>query len=155
MGGGKNAKNVWHHLCTFPKRMEMTETLRWIWLFTANKIKALNLLEKQPTQLIIAAINWLIYFYFHISGAVCILNSKFWKSLKGRKLKNKKNNSTSKGNFFAKWSKQDLTLQYYPIVGRYLFSVLTIFHLIKRGKEIDKSLDLCCQRNKTEKKERK
>ena len=41
------------------KKMEITEILRRIWLFTANKIKGSESFSKQPTQLIIAADNWL------------------------------------------------------------------------------------------------
>ena len=39
------------------KRMGITEILRRIWLFSANKIKILASGSKQPTQLIIAAHN--------------------------------------------------------------------------------------------------
>ena len=35
--------------------MGMTEILRRIWLFSANKIKSSEFFSKQPTQLIIAA----------------------------------------------------------------------------------------------------
>ena len=41
------------------KRMGITEILRRIWLFSANKIKSSESFSKQPTQLIIAADNWL------------------------------------------------------------------------------------------------
>jgi hypothetical protein len=37
------------------KRMGITEILRRIWLFSANKIKSSESVSKQPTQLIIAA----------------------------------------------------------------------------------------------------
>ena len=39
------------------KRMGITEILRKIWLFSANKIKISESFSKQPTQLIIAAHN--------------------------------------------------------------------------------------------------
>ena len=39
------------------KRMGITEILRRIWLFSANKIKNSESFSKQPTQLIIAANN--------------------------------------------------------------------------------------------------
>ena len=39
------------------RRMGITEILRRIWLFSANKIKILESGSKQPTQLIIAAHN--------------------------------------------------------------------------------------------------
>jgi hypothetical protein len=42
------------------KRMGITEILRRIWLFSANKIKSSESCSKQPTQLIIAADNGLI-----------------------------------------------------------------------------------------------
>jgi hypothetical protein len=35
------------------ERMEITETLRRIWLFSANKIKSSESFSKQPTQLIV------------------------------------------------------------------------------------------------------
>ena len=35
------------------KRMGITEILRWIWLFSANKIKSSDSFSKQPTQLIV------------------------------------------------------------------------------------------------------
>ena len=35
------------------KRMGITEILRRIWLFSANKIKSSELFSKQPTQLIV------------------------------------------------------------------------------------------------------
>ena len=41
------------------KRMGITEILRMIWIFSANKIKSSESVSKQPTQLIIAADNWL------------------------------------------------------------------------------------------------
>ena len=37
------------------KRMGITEILRKIWLFSANKIKSSESVTKQPTQLIIVA----------------------------------------------------------------------------------------------------
>ena len=37
------------------KRMGITEVLRRIWLFSANKIRSSESFSKQPTQLIIAA----------------------------------------------------------------------------------------------------
>ena len=37
------------------KRMGITELLRRIWLFSANKIKSSESVSKQPTQLIIGA----------------------------------------------------------------------------------------------------
>ena len=37
------------------KRMGITESLRRIWLFSANKIKSSESVSKQPTQLIIVA----------------------------------------------------------------------------------------------------
>ena len=36
------------------KRMGITEILRRIWLFSANKIKSSESVSKQPTQLIVA-----------------------------------------------------------------------------------------------------
>ena len=39
------------------KRLGITEILRSIWLFSANKIKSSKSGSKQPTQLIIAAHN--------------------------------------------------------------------------------------------------
>ena len=39
------------------KRMGITEILRRIWLFSANKTKISKNVSKQPTQLIIAAHN--------------------------------------------------------------------------------------------------
>ena len=45
------------------KRMGITEILRKIWQFSANEIKSSESVNKQPTQLIIAAEirhNWLI-----------------------------------------------------------------------------------------------
>ena len=39
------------------KRMGITETLRRIWLFSANKIKSSEYFSKQPTELIIAEHN--------------------------------------------------------------------------------------------------
>jgi hypothetical protein len=39
------------------KRMGITEILRMIWIFSANKIKSSESVSKQPTQLIIAADN--------------------------------------------------------------------------------------------------
>jgi hypothetical protein len=39
------------------KRMGITEILRSIWLFSANKIKNSESISKHPTQLIIAAHN--------------------------------------------------------------------------------------------------
>ena len=39
------------------KRMEITEILRRIWLFSANKIENSEYFSKQQTQLIIAADN--------------------------------------------------------------------------------------------------
>ena len=39
------------------KRMGITEILRMIWLFSANKIKSSESFSKQPTQLIIVAHN--------------------------------------------------------------------------------------------------
>ena len=38
-------------------RMGITEILRGVWLFSANKIKSSESVRKQPTQLIIAADN--------------------------------------------------------------------------------------------------
>ena len=35
------------------KRMEITEILQMIWLFSANKIKSSESVSKQPTQLIV------------------------------------------------------------------------------------------------------
>ena len=37
------------------KRMGITEILRRVWLFSANKIKSSESMSKQPTQLIVAA----------------------------------------------------------------------------------------------------
>ena len=45
------------------KRMGITEILRRIWLFSANKIKSSESVNKQPTQLIVE------------------LNSSFWQKL--------------------------------------------------------------------------
>ena len=42
------------------ERMGITEILSRVWLFSANKIKSSESFSKQPTQLIIAADNWLI-----------------------------------------------------------------------------------------------
>ena len=39
------------------KRMRITEILRRIWLFSANKIKSSESFSNQPTQLIIASHN--------------------------------------------------------------------------------------------------
>ena len=39
------------------KRIGITEILRRVWLFSANKIKSSESFSKQPTQLIIAANN--------------------------------------------------------------------------------------------------
>ena len=39
------------------KRIRMTEILRRIWLFPANKIKISESVSKQPTELIIVAHN--------------------------------------------------------------------------------------------------
>ena len=35
------------------QKMGITEILRWIWLFSANKIKSSESFRKQPTQLIV------------------------------------------------------------------------------------------------------
>ena len=51
--------------------MEITEILRRIWLFTANKIKGSESFSKQPTQLIIAADNWLKKVEGKIFNSMC------------------------------------------------------------------------------------
>ena len=43
------------------KRIGITEILRRIWLFSANKIKSSESISKQATQLIIAADDGLLY----------------------------------------------------------------------------------------------
>ena len=45
------------------KRIGITEILKRIWLFSANKIKSSESGSKQPTQLIIAAYNCHNYVY--------------------------------------------------------------------------------------------
>ena len=55
------------------KRMGLTEILRRIWLFTANKIKSSESVSKQPTQLIIATE---IMYYGHNSVLVNAFDNK-------------------------------------------------------------------------------
>ena len=47
------------------KRMGITEILRRIWLFSANKIKSSESVSKQPTQLIIAVEIRHIFFFIN------------------------------------------------------------------------------------------
>ena len=47
--------------------MGITEILRKIWLFSANKIKSSESFSKQPTQLIIAAHNCHIWMFFLVT----------------------------------------------------------------------------------------
>ena len=48
------------------KRMVITEILRRIWLFSANKIESSESFSKQPTQLIIAAHDCHNYVWLNI-----------------------------------------------------------------------------------------
>ena len=51
--------------CMKVKRMGITEILRRFWLFSANEIKSSESFSKQPTQIIIAANNWLTQVFFY------------------------------------------------------------------------------------------
>ena len=51
--------------------MGITEILRRIWLFSANKIKSFEFVSKQPTQLIIATHNC------HKYGSQCVEAEEF------------------------------------------------------------------------------
>jgi hypothetical protein len=46
------------------KRMGITETLRRIWLFSANKIKISDSVSRQPTQLIVEELSQKITYLF-------------------------------------------------------------------------------------------
>ena len=60
------------------KRMGITEILRSIWLFSANKIKSHESFSKQPTQLIVQLNSSLQYIIVTLAVAQA---KTFWKYL--------------------------------------------------------------------------
>ena len=71
------------------KRMGITEILRRIWLFSANKIKSSESFSKQPTQLIFAAHNchtlmsffslWFHDFFSQLNAGSCDRVIRVWE----------------------------------------------------------------------------
>ena len=60
------------------KRMGITEILRRIWLFSANKIKSFEFVSKQPTQLIIATEIRHNPLYFGSNETLIVKNGVFF-----------------------------------------------------------------------------